>query len=31
VLVVLMFLVGGATFPTRTAPGHCRTCGRLRA
>jgi hypothetical protein len=31
VLVVLMFLAGGATFSTRTVPAHCRVCGRLRA
>ena len=31
VLVVLMFLVGGATFPTRADSERCKACGRLRA
>jgi hypothetical protein len=31
ILVVLMFLIGGATFPTRTIPGPCKACGRMRA
>jgi len=31
VLVVVLFLIGGATYPTRADPGPCTTCGRMRA
>ena len=30
VLVVALFLLGGATFPTRTVGGLCTRCGRQR-
>jgi len=29
-LVIALFLLGGATFPTRTVGGLCATCGKTR-